>query len=727
MRKRYQLLLSLQLMCAGAWAIDRNVSNMTALNTAISAAQPGDRIILQNGVWNNAAITFSSAGTSGSPIEMRAQTPGGVTFSGNSTLTVTGTYLVVHGFKWTNGNVTGNVVTIKGSYNRITQCAMIHYNSGSKWMVLDGLRATVDHCHFEGKNTVDPTFQIEVRDMTADYHVVEYNHFSRRPPLGVNGGETVRVGYSGQMDNISRTLFQYNLFRECDGENEIISNKSSENLYRYNTFRRSEGQFCFRHGDRNVLYGNWFLGEGKANTGGVRVIGSQNYIINNFFYGLDAANSTGDAVIILQKGQTYPAGEVRFNPQINGCVIAYNTIGEFTSGKAIDLNNGSRPLSPTGVKVANNIAVDANQTLVANNLTGSESWLGNIFSGTLGITNPGGITMANPQLESAGSWRIGAASPAIDAGVGGWGSVLAISGLPVDVNVSLDIDGQTRSSSKDVGADERTSGTVTNRALDSMDVGPAWLGGPAEPGTPPALVNLALNKSVTVSSAPQPENPAAAAVDGDVNTRWSASVYPQWLEVDLGAVYNISKTEVVCLNDRAYQFTIQSKTTSGGSYTQIVNRTANTQGGSAAAPITDNFGPVQARYVRITVTGAADYTGTWASIAELRVFGESAAVGLMARKLPEEKAAAPKDVALQAYPNPISGGASTIKYSLPEAAVVRVLVHNMNGQTETLLNARQEAGEHTLRWPAVPQPAGVYILQLHAGRLEKQIRLVVAR
>ncbi len=342
----------------------------------------------------------------------------------------------MHGFKWTNGTVTGNVVTIKGSYNRITQCAMINYNSGSKWMVLDGLRAKLDHCHFEGKNTVDPTLQIEVRDQTADYHVVEYNHFSRRPPLGVNGGETVRVGYSGQMDNISRTLFQYNLFRECDGENEIISNKSAENLYRYNTFRRSEGQFCFRHGDRNVLYANWFLGEGKAKTGGVRVIGSQNYIINNFFYGLDAANSTGDAVIILQKGETYPSGEVRFNPQINGCVIAYNTISEFTSGRAIDLNNGSRPLSPTGVKVANNVVVDANQSLVANNLTGSELWLGNIFSGTLGVTNPGGISMANPQLESAGSWRIGASSPAIDAGVSGWGSVLAISGLPVDTNVS---------------------------------------------------------------------------------------------------------------------------------------------------------------------------------------------------------------------------------------------------------------------------------------------------
>ncbi len=256
----------------------------------------------------------------------------------------------------------------------------------------------------------------------------------------------------------------------------------------------------------------------------------------------------------------------------------------------------------------------------------------------------------------------------------------------------LDIDGQTRTSSKDAGADERITGTVSNRPLDSMDVGPAWLGGPPDPDAPPALANLALNKPVTVSSAPQPENPATGAVDGDVNTRWSASVYPQWLEVDLGAVYDISRTEVVCLNDRAYQFTIQSKTTSGGSYTQIVNRSSNTTAGSAASPITDNFGPVAARYVRITVTGAADYTGTWASIAELRVFGESGSSMLMAAKLPEATGHEAKEVALQVYPNPISGGAATVKYSLPNAEKVQITAYNMNGQTQTVFNGRQDAG-----------------------------------
>lgn len=134
--------------------------------------------------------------------------------------------------------------------------------------------------------------------------------------------------------------------------------------------------------------------------------------------------------------------------------------------------------------------------------------------------------------------------------------------------------------------------------------------------------NLALNKSVTVSGEPEPENPGTSAVDGTVATRWAGSGgYPQWIEVDLGEIYNIHATEVVCFNDRDYQFTIDIKTTAGGTYTQIVDRSGNTQGGSEVSPIRDDFTEIQGRYVRITVTGAYQYGSTWTSLNEFRVFG----------------------------------------------------------------------------------------------------------
>ncbi|MFA6129337.1 MAG: discoidin domain-containing protein, partial [Bacteroidales bacterium] len=146
-----------------------------------------------------------------------------------------------------------------------------------------------------------------------------------------------------------------------------------------------------------------------------------------------------------------------------------------------------------------------------------------------------------------------------------------------------------------------------------------------ESGSGGAISNLALFKPVTYSSQENDSSRAASNVvdniDNNGDLRWSAGPMPQWVEVDLGKDYLLSKTELVCYLDRAYQFKVEIKTDGGSTYTQVVNRLNNTQPGSAASPITDTFGEAIGRYVRLTVTGAAVYTGTWASILEFRVFG----------------------------------------------------------------------------------------------------------
>ncbi len=138
--------------------------------------------------------------------------------------------------------------------------------------------------------------------------------------------------------------------------------------------------------------------------------------------------------------------------------------------------------------------------------------------------------------------------------------------------------------------------------------------------TSPVGTNLALNKPVTFSSGVQVGNEAANAVDGSTTTRWAASPWPQWIQVDLGTAYAISKTEIMPYMNRAYQYTVEVST-NGTSYTTVVNQTANTTGG---VTLTDNFAAVSARYVRLTVTGASGYTGGFASLYEFRVFGAGA-------------------------------------------------------------------------------------------------------
>lgn len=53
--------------------------------------------------------------------------------------------------------------------------------------------------------------------------------------------------------------------------------------------------------------------------------------------------------------------------------------------------------------------------------------------------------------------------------------------------------------------------------------------------------NLALNKPVQVTEA-LPDQTADMAVDGDPNTQWSSGAFPpQWIEIDLGGLYNIGE------------------------------------------------------------------------------------------------------------------------------------------------------------------------------------------
>src|SRR5256885_1452512 len=101
------------------------------------------------------------------------------------------------------------------------------------------------------------------------------------PPLGKNGGEPIRVGYSFQSMFSSKTTVEKNLFERCDGELEIISNKSCDNVYRNNTFLQCAGFFTLRHGNRCTVDGNYFLGKGKKGSGGVRIIGEDHAVTNN--------------------------------------------------------------------------------------------------------------------------------------------------------------------------------------------------------------------------------------------------------------------------------------------------------------------------------------------------------------------------------------------------------------------------------------------------------------
>jgi uncharacterized protein (DUF1778 family) len=69
----------------------------------------------------------------------------------------------------------------------------------------------------------------------------------------------------------------------------------------------------------------------------------------------------------------------------------------------------------------------------------------------------------------------------------------------------------------------------------------------------------------------------------------------------------------------------------------------------------------------------------------------------------------------QNYPNPFNPS-STIRFGIPEAAVVKLEVFNLLGQrVKSLVNARKSAGYHTVTFNASDLSSGMYIYRIQAG------------
>src|SRR5688572_9306025 len=130
--------------------------------------------------------------------------------------------------------------------------------------------------------------------------------------------------------------------------------------------------------------------------------------------------------------------------------------------------------------------------------------------------------------------------------------------------------------------------------------------------------NLALNRPVTCSSIENAGTPCASAVDGNAtSTRWaSAFADPQWIYVDLGATYNI--TRVVLIWEAAYgrSYQIQVSGAAGGPWSNIYTTTT---GNGATDDLTGLSG--SGRYVRMNGTVRATQWGY--SLWEFQVYGTS--------------------------------------------------------------------------------------------------------
>ena len=129
------------------------------------------------------------------------------------------------------------------------------------------------------------------------------------------------------------------------------------------------------------------------------------------------------------------------------------------------------------------------------------------------------------------------------------------------------------------------------------------------------LANAALHQPVTVSSALSTNTPGSAAVDGDPTTAWtSLASDPQWIEVDLGLIKDLSRIRLHWNTNYASSYTIQISP-DGTNWTAVFN-TNNDIGGTEDILVSG-----RGRYVQINGTQQG-LPGAGYSLSELEVYSQ---------------------------------------------------------------------------------------------------------
>lgn len=296
--KKPTLFAAFLLLALGAAGRDYRVP-LTDVARVLEAAQPGDRIVVEDGTYTDLELKWRGAGTERKPVRIEAATPGGVRIGGSSTLRLAGRWFEIAGLEFRGGYApSGSVVEFRCGRDvaddcRLTECVIDSYNPARRdaaysYVLLYGRRNRVDHCTFAGKLNLGVTLIVMLNEERSQQngHRIDHNHFGPRPVYGSNGAETIRVGTSQQAYKSSNTLIEENLFERCNGEVEVVSIKSSDNVIRRNVFLESEGVLALRHGDRNRVEENLFVGRGKRNTGGIRIVNAGHTVTRNVLVGL---------------------------------------------------------------------------------------------------------------------------------------------------------------------------------------------------------------------------------------------------------------------------------------------------------------------------------------------------------------------------------------------------------------------------------------------------------
>lgn len=526
---RLLLLACLTLVSSASWGITYNVANASDFDDLPSTLVAGDEVIMADGTYADAGRTLNAAGTLGNPVIVRAANPGMVFFSGDDfQLSLKGSYMEISGLSFDGDTAVGGARSSgiirffpESSDIILRDCLFRNFDdgvdpvNGAVWIQMNGYRHTVEYCSFIAKDSEDPIINIippededfeparPSRDIPRR-HLIRYCYFGERTNIGDNGYEAIRIGESQyQMYDMSNIVEHCVFYRSIYGdenisnhEPEVISSKSRNNIYRFNTFRENKGGLVLRHGDDNVIDGNFFFGipepavpvtpptgeiEIEKMGAGVRIIGLRHIVRNNYF---EDIHGTGlRAPICLMKG----TGEFSEDSTSNGyespgsAKIFHNTIVNCEQPFALGATTSSSGnTAPQNVEIRNNAIQSESGNGAVIDFNTSNGW--SISQITFSDNQAYHPSATYGTVPASGFTTGTAVNLALDAGLGyeipQAGSPLINAAAATTPATLYDIRSMLRTGpSNDVGSyDTEATGTSYNRPMVKADVGPVFDG-----------------------------------------------------------------------------------------------------------------------------------------------------------------------------------------------------------------------------------------------------------
>lgn len=495
----YYLLLTISaLICLiGCQQIETSagtlISDADALQEAISSAEPGDVITIANGTYTDFEIKFYGVGTEDSPITLEAETPGKVFIEGQSYLHLGGEYLVVEGLHFRNGYTpTSTVIRYQigkdsTAFNsRITECVIEDYSQANRkvkdrWVEFYGQHNQMDHCYITGKSNDGATLMVyhKGNQHTNNYHQIVHNYFGPRPRKGGPRAETMRLGGSETSMTPGRANISHNYFEACNGEVEIISDKTNFNTFTNNIFYKCEGSLVMRHSNYTTVNGNIFIGDDDSDFyGGIRAVNTGHLITNNYFYKIRGEQFRSP--LAMMNG--IPKSSLNRYKQVTDVIVAHNTwvdckspiqVGVGQNKASVDVLPKSeiRSAPPIRCTVANNLIYntkeDESPVVNHDDISGILFKENVIDNGGTEYTKYGKMRNASIKMRTINEW--------LYAPEAGQGEVLdsVFAGFGFEEKIKEDLFGGSRSKNNQVGAVNQLVAAEKFK-IDKSKFGPSW-------------------------------------------------------------------------------------------------------------------------------------------------------------------------------------------------------------------------------------------------------------